>query len=74
MLLQDFKKQNGISDITVLQGQGRMFADVVTKGGNQERLFFSKDCSLTKPMYVNEGVHGVLWVGNNTGAKEVAVI
>ncbi len=73
MLLREFVKVNGIPKITIMQGKGRKFADVSIDGDIQ-RLFFSQDVDLKKELYINEGVHEALWIGNNQGAKEVGEI
>ncbi len=70
MLLKEFMKVNGIPKLSVLQGKGRKFADVSIDGGVQ-RLLFSQDADLKKELYVQEGVHNALWIGNNQGAKVV---
>ena len=71
MSLQEFKQQFHIPTINVMKGQGRMFADVNIEG-KMERLFFSSEVDLKKPLFVSKGVHDAFWVGNNSGSEMIA--
>lgn len=64
LTLEEFKKKNGISSIPVMRGTGRMFAEVIING-KVEKLFFTKQTDLKKPLFVSKGTHDALWVSNN---------
>lgn len=74
MTFEEFKRQNGIKSIEVRKGSGRAFADYMTSEGTIERLFFSQDADLKKPLFVNRGVHDALWVGNKQSAEVIATL
>jgi hypothetical protein len=66
--LQAFKDLNGIANIKVNQGTGRMFADTVAG-----RLYFAEKVNLQKPLFVAKGTYDSYWVFNQN-VKEVATL
>ena len=75
MTLQDFKNQHGITSITFYKGKGRMFSKVTSATTKEEiNLYCSKDCDLTKPLFVNIGKFDAHWVGNNTQSTVAATV
>ena len=75
MTLAQFKQQHGIQTIDLKQGTGRKFGRFVSAQTKQmETVFVSSQCDLTKPLFVNVGVHDAYWIGNKEAAKDVATI
>lgn len=59
---------NGIDQVKVNKGTGRMFADTVAG-----RLYFAEKVDLKKPLFVAKGSYDSYWVFNQN-VKEVATL
>ena len=57
--LATFKEMNGIQEIKVVKGSGRMFADTVAG-----RLYFAEKVDLKAPLFVAKGTYDSYWVFN----------
>ena len=67
--LAQFKKEEGIDQIDLMQGKGRAYATV-----NEKSVIVSTECDLTKPLFVFHNEEKDLHVICNSGVKLVASI
>jgi len=67
--LEQFKLEEGVSKIDLLQGKGRKYATVGTKS-----LIVSSECDMAQPLFVFHNVEKGFHVICNSSAKYVGSI
>lgn len=67
--LAQFKLEEGVATIDLLQGKGRKYATV-----NNKSVIVSQECDMTKPLFVFHNEELNLHVICNSGVKVVASI